>query len=330
MVNSLVANSNIVLYTPEFDSGLRQSVESLLPEANIICSRFKLDHWLQYVAHNGEADGVILDTDAMGLGDLKTVGATLKMHEQTWCLLLVGDRGVAGFESLLECGNVTVLPQPWTPQGLHTCLAAFSNSHSGSALNSNSDGFLNGMIEALRDPLTCISGSLQMAGFDNDSLIDVLNPALEASRLISEQLEYLELTSPIVAPHYSSFDLRDCAIGVEKDLKKLGFDVKTDIAPGTMVYADPRCARAALKACFLLLNRFGLSSETHLIKTTHENGGSLIWEQQASAELTTDNLAPPPYLEDLIRRLAEKSQAEVMIEKLKDIVPHHVGLRFNS
>lgn len=330
MVNGLVANNNIVLYTPELDSGLHQSIEFLFPETNITCHRFKLDHWLQYVAHGGEADGVILDTDAMGLGDLKTVGATLKMHTQTWCLLLVGDRGIAGFESLLKCSNVAVLPKPWTAQGLQTCLAAFSDSGNGGLAGTNDDGFLNGMIEALRDPITCISGALQMAGFDNDALSDVLNPALEASRLINEQLEYIELTSPTVTPHYSSFDLRDCAIGVEKDLKKLGFGVKADIAPGTMVYADPRCARAALKACFLLLNRFGVNSEARLIKTADDSGASLIWKQQGSAELASDNLAPPPYLEELIRRLAEKAQAEMVIEKLKDVVPNQVGLLFNS
>ena len=330
MVNGLVANNNIVLYTPELDSGLHQSIEFLFPETNITCHRFKLDHWLQYVAHGGEADGVILDTDAMGLGDLKTVGATLKMHTQTWCLLLVGDRGIAGFESLLKCSNVAVLPKPWTAQGLQTCLAVFSDSGNGGLAGTNDDGFLNGMIEALRDPITCISGALQMAGFDNDALSDVLNPALEASRLINEQLEYIELTSPTVTPHYSSFDLRDCAIGVEKDLKKLGFGVKADIAPGTMVYADPRCARAALKACFLLLNRFGVNSEARLIKTADDSGASLIWKQQGSAELASDNLAPPPYLEELIRRLAEKAQAEMVIEKLKDVVPNQVGLLFNS
>ena len=330
MVNGLVANNNIVLYTPELDSGLHQSIEFLFPETNITCHRFKLDHWLQYVAHGGEADGVILDTDAMGLGDLKTVGATLKMHTQTWCLLLVGDRGIAGFESLLKCSNVAVLPKPWTAQGLQTCLAVFSDSGNGGLAGTDEDGFLNGMIEALRDPITCISGALQMAGFDNDALSDVLNPALEASRLINEQLEYIELTSPTVTPHYSSFDLRDCAIGVEKDLKKLGFGIKADIAPGTMVYADPRCARAALKACFLLLNRFGVNSEARLIKTADDSGASLIWKQQGSAELASDNLAPPPYLEELIRRLAEKAQAEMVIEKLKDVVPNQVGLLFNS
>ena len=330
MVNGLVANNNIVLYTPELDSGLHQSIEFLFPETNITCHRFKLDHWLQYVAHGGEADGVILDTDAMGLGDLKTVGATLKMHTQTWCLLLVGDRGIAGFESLLGYSNVVVLPKPWTAQGLQTCLAVFSDSGNGGLAGTDDDGFLNGMIEALRDPITCISGALQMAGFDNDALSDVLNPALEASRLINEQLEYIELTSQTVTPHYSSFDLRDCAIGVEKDLKKLGFGVKADIAPGTMVYADPRCARAALKACFLLLNRFGVNSEARLIKTADDSGASLIWKQQGSAELASDNLAPPPYLEELIRRLAEKAQAEMVIEKLKDVVPNQVGLLFNS
>jgi hypothetical protein len=319
-----------VLYTPELDSELHQSIELLFPETNITCHRFKLDHWLQYVTHGGEADGVILDTDAMGLGDLKTVGATLKMYTQTWCLLLVGDRGIAGFESLLGYSNVVVLPKPWTAQGLQTCLAAFSDSGSDRLASTDDDGFLNGMIEALRDPITCISGALQMAGFDNDALSDVLNPALEASRLISEQLEYIELTSQTVTPHYSSFDLRDCAIGVEKDLKKLGFSIKTDITPGTMVYADPRCARAALKACFLLLNRFGVNGEARLIKTAGDSGASLIWEQQHSAELASDNLAPPPYLEELIRRLAKKAQAEMVLEKLKDMVPNHAGLFFNS
>ena len=330
MVTSLVANSDIILYTPELDSDLHQSIEFLFPETNITCHRFQLDHWLQYVVHDGEADGIILDTDAMGLGDLKTVGATLKMHTQTWCLLLVGDRGIAGFESLLEYSNVAVLPKPWTAQGLQTCLVAFSGSGSGRLASTGDDRFLNGMIEALRDPITCISGALQMAGFDNDALSDVLNPALEASRLISEQLEYIELTSQTVTPHYSSFDLRDCAIGVEKDLKKLGFGVKTDIAPGTMVYADPRCARAALKACFLLLNRFGVNSETRLTKTAGNDGASLIWKQQGSAELASDNLAPPPYLEELIGRLAAKAQAEMVIEKLKNVVPNHAGLFFNS
>ena len=231
---------------------------------------------------------------------------------------------------MLKCSNVAVLPKPWTAQGLQTCLAVFSDSGNGGLAGTDDDGFLNGMIEALRDPITCISGALQMAGFDNDALSDVLNPALEASRLINEQLEYIELTSPTVTPHYSSFDLRDCAIGVEKDLKKLGFGVKADIAPGTMVYADPRCARAALKACFLLLNRFGVNSEARLIKTADDSGASLIWKQQGSAELASDNLAPPPYLEELIRRLAEKAQAEMVIEKLKDVVPNQVGLLFNS
>ena len=95
MVNSLVATSNIVLYAPELDSGLRHAIESLCPEANIRCTNFALDDWLKHVGNGGDVDGVILDTDAMGLGDLKTVGATLKLQPQTWCLLLVGDRGIA-------------------------------------------------------------------------------------------------------------------------------------------------------------------------------------------------------------------------------------------
>ena len=79
-----------------------------------------------------------------------------------------------------------------------------------------------------------------------------------------------------------------------------------------------------------MLNRFGVNSEARLIKTADDSGASLIWKQQGSAGLASDNLAPPPYLEELIRRLAEKAQAEMVIEKLKDVVPNQVGLLFNS
>ncbi len=330
MVNSLVATSNIVLYAPELDSGLRHAIESLCPEANIRCTNFALDDWLKHVGNGGDVDGVILDTDAMGLGDLKTVGATLKLQPQTWCLLLVGDRGIAGFESLLECSNASMLPKPWTPQGLRTCLMMFSQPHAIATSADDSDKFLSGLVESLRDPMTCISGVLQMSRMNSPESSDVIDPAMQAALLINEQLEYIELASSAVTAHYAEFDIHNCAIGVQKDLAKIGHQIEIDVATGSIVYSEPRCARAALKACFLLLHRFGLNSKLVLVGHKHENGASLIWQQQESADLAADTLEPPPYLEDLICRLAKKSQAEPVFEKLKEIVPNRVGLRFNS
>ena len=330
MLASPQATNSILLYAPDLDSGLRQSIESIFPEANVRCAHFELDDWLHHIGGAGTADGVLIDTDAMGLGDLRTVGASLKLHPNTWCLMLVGDRGIAGFENLLTLSNISILPKPYTPQGLRTCLKQFSDSGSKISASSSDNSFLSGLVEGLRDPLTCISGGLQMVRMGGEDALEFVEPALRASLQVSEQLEYIELATTEMTPHFDSFDIRDCALGVEKDLLKLGFNPKINVEAGAVIYAEPRCTRAALKASFLLLQRFGLSSEITLVSDHTDDGHSLIWQQHSSAELAADTLAPPPYLEELIRRLADKAQANPHFEKLKEIVPISVGLLFKS
>lgn len=330
MTESLASTGSIVLYAPELDPGLRESIESLFGDASIRCTRFTLDDWLQHLGAESDVAGVVIDTDSMGLGDLRTVGATLKLRPQTWCLMLVGDRGIAGFENLLKANNISILPKPWTPQGLQASLASFSTDSKHLNAGSTNDLFLSGLVEGLRDPMTCISGGLQMMRMGGDGAVEFVDPAMRAALQISEQLQYIELAATDVTPHFDTFDLADCALSLKKDLAKLGYEPEIKIKKGISVYSEPNFACAALKSGFLLLHRFGLDSAIELVANKHKKGGSLVWQQQASAELAADNLAPPPYLEELISRLAQKAQAEPVIEKLIEVVPHRVGLLFSS
>ncbi|MDP6963795.1 MAG: hypothetical protein QGF46_06470, partial [Planctomycetota bacterium] len=131
MATQVLAADKIVIYAQELGSGLQESIEALHPESEIDCTAFNLEEWMRQFASNYSVGGIVLDTDSMGLGDLRTVAATIKLKPEVWCLMLVGDRGIAGFENFIELNNVLMLPKPWTPQGLRSCLANFYKSESG-------------------------------------------------------------------------------------------------------------------------------------------------------------------------------------------------------
>jgi hypothetical protein len=328
VVNDIAATANIVLYSPEADSsGLLVSIEAMFAQAKVSSGNFTLEDWLQRVGDGINNHGFVIESNSMSISDLRIITTTLKINPLAWCLMITGDRGIAGYEELLECENIAILPSPYTTQGLKSSLSSFFKA---SAVATSNDNFLSGLVEGLRDPMTCISGGLQMASMTSEDIIQFVEPAMKAVLQVSEQLEYIELIATEITPHFDSFNMHDCASGLKKDLQKLGFKPQIDVEDDVIVYAEPRYTRAALKACFLLLQRFGLSSEIMLVGRKINGSGSLIWQQAASAELAADTLAPPPYLEELIRRLADKAQAKPHFEKLKDVVPNRIGLVFNG
>ncbi|MDP6963049.1 MAG: hypothetical protein QGF46_02670, partial [Planctomycetota bacterium] len=190
--------------------------------------------------------------------------------------------------------------------------------------------FLGGLVEGLRDPITCISGGLQMVKMGGDGAVEFIEPALRAALQISEQLQYVELASTDVTPHFDSIDLSDCANSIKKDLSKLGYDFKIKVTKGIRVYSEPSFAAASLKACFLLLHRFGLQGDITLVSDSIDSKPCLIWEQKNSGELAASSLSPPPYLQELITKLSDKAETTVVIDKIKDIVPTRAGLIFNK
>lgn len=316
--------STILVFTPESDSGLETVLRGLCPNSQIQLQPFSLEDWLQQ-CRQPDLSGLLVDTDALSLADLRTIGAGLSTKNRPWTLLLVGDRGLAGFEGLLDSPRTGVLPKPWTPTGLTLCLASLQQANP--TRGDFPDAFLGGMVEGLRDPLTSISGYLQLlASQDDVRHLSLVTPALEAATQIAAQLEYLHLASAELQPHIGPMDLQNLVEEFAESCLEQEILVEVEASPGISVDADARYLRAAMRTGLLLLQRFGPGGPLRLIADKHQGTARLIWKMDEPAELANRPLPPPPYLEDLFRRLARRVPASVVSQHVEDTIPQAIGL----
>ncbi|PCJ53889.1 MAG: hypothetical protein COA70_06930 [Planctomycetota bacterium] len=316
--------STILVFTPESDSGLEAVLGGLCPSSQILIQPFRLENWLEQ-CRAPDLAGVLVDTDSLSLADLRTIGAGLPAEHRPWTLLLVGDRGLAGFEHLIDFPRTTVLPKPWTPTGLTQCLQSLQQS--GNSKGQFPDAFLGGMVEGLRDPLTSISGYLQLLeSQDDDRIASLVTPALEAATQIAAQLEYLHLASSELQAHVGPTDLQNLAEELAESCLDQEILVEIEVTPGLSVDADGRYLRAAMRTGLLLLQRFGPGGPLRLVSEKHEGGMRIMWQMDKPAELANRPLPPPPYLEDLFGRLARRVPAAVVSEHVEGTIPQAIGL----
>ena len=269
----------------------------------------------------------MVDTDSIALADLRVIAASLASRPTVWLLLLVGDRGLAGFEELLERDMTEVLPQPWTPQGLAHSLRAMGTDSSPSS--SFPRAFLDGLVEGLRDPLTSISGYLQLLdNQEGDNVNSLVSPALDAAAQLSSQLEFVHLASAELHPHPDSYPLEHIADELQKFAKTAGVDVILDTNADLRIEADLRYLRAAMQSAFLLLQRFGSGGQLSLVARESEQGKELLWQQEPPAIQPQHPIAPPAYLEDLFKRLCLKISAESVVKHVHGDIPNIVGVRW--
>ncbi|HEX9794399.1 MAG TPA: hypothetical protein VGC54_10490, partial [Planctomycetota bacterium] len=77
--------------------------------------------WL-WCLQAGDVAGIVACTDQMSAADLNFLEAAYHAGTETFAILVVGGRGIAGYESLLASPHVHVLPEPWTPAALEHVL----------------------------------------------------------------------------------------------------------------------------------------------------------------------------------------------------------------
>lgn len=316
--------STVLLLTPDDDPGLTSVMRSCCGDQRVQRQAFDLATWLHESLQNNLA-GALVDTDCLSLGDLRVISASLEQKPEVWLILLVGDRGVAGFEQLLDNPKTVLLPKPWTPQGIHH---AFRSMNSSSAPpGSFPQDFLDGLVEGLRDPLTSISGYLQLLGSqDNESIHALVAPALDAATQLAAQLEFLHLAAADLHPHPASHDLSHMAEELMEYAERSGVEIDVDVVSGLRVEADVRYLRAAMQSALLLLQRFGSGGQ--LILRAHQKDGrtEFLWQQLPPPNPPQHPLPPPAYLEDLFQRLCRRIPAQAIVDHVHGDIPNVLGM----
>lgn len=318
--------STVLLLTPEDDPGLTAVMRSCCGGSRVHRQTFDLATWLEEGMVSSLA-GVVADCDRLSLADLRVIAASLVQKPDVWLILLVGDRGVAGFEELLDRPKTVVLPKPWTPQGIHQAFRSMNQS--GSPKGAFPQEFLDGMVEGLRDPLTSISGYLQLLGSqENESIHALVTPALDAATQLAAQLEFLHLAAAELHPHPASHDLSHLAEELMEYAERSGVDIDVDVVSGLRVEADVRYLRAAMQSALLLLQRFGSGGQI-ILRAYQENGRSVfLWQQAAPPNPPQHPIAPPAYLENLFERLCRRIPAQAQIEHVHGDIPQSMSIRW--
>lgn len=338
MSESDIPSARVLYLRSADDVGLEAHLRTRLAGTTVEAQRFTTERWLRTLRGPLPA-GLVVETNHLGLAELKLLEAGLASLDgpRPWLLLLVGDRGLAGCESLAAAPATVTLPLPWTPRGLEIVLARLDGSAgSGTTTSAFDDAFLDGLVEGLRDPLTSISGYLQLIEhLDDEALKPLVGPAIQATAQIAEQLEALHLVAAERGAHLGPVDLgavlEDFAARAGEQGQRVDLDLKGEVEAETAlnVEADLRPLKAALRTGLLLLTRFGPGGPLHLKARRHGEELHLTLGSELSDAKAEAAHEPPAYLEALYRRLAAAVPAEGWVDKAGVRMPVRVGLRWS-
>jgi len=312
----------------------------LAPGLAVASCGSRLTDWLNRVAA-ADLGGLVASAAVLGRTELAALETVLVMHPHLEILLLVGDRGLAGAEHLLGTPGLSLLPEPWTPAGLRRVLSAPASGSAPpapqtppgadpvpSAERPFPAAFVAGAVEGLRDPLASLSGYLQLLeGRREAGDLALLHSAQSAAHEIEHILEAVQLASGARAPRPRPVKLRRV---VEEALRALAR--QAPLPDFTMqgereADIDPRFLAAALYTGRLLLERFGPSGRPRL--DCHAQAGELrlVWSVPAPSAPPIGALSPPPpFLSEILERLAQGLGARARIETVGGAVPLSAGL----
>jgi hypothetical protein len=182
-------------------------------------------------------------------------------------------------------------------------------------------------VEGLRDPLTALSGYLQLLGDADRALLD---PALAAAADLEQQLGHAGLAARPAAPHVERLDPTDLLRLAMEDATRAGLDVRLQLEEGLRIDADPAVLRAALACGRRLLERFGPGGPL-LLRLTHDaDGVEAGWHVEPPATAPPEAVEPPAFLPTLFERLAARVPAEVVLDRAHDVVPVTAALRWTA
>ncbi len=311
----------LLLLDADGSSPLAAGVRSILPDLEHRAVHPR-DDWPPLAA---AADVLVLQTNGADLSTLRLLHHILRDAPDKQAVLLVGDRGLAGAESLLGLPNVRFLPEPWTPRGLEQ---VFSRQGRGAASDAASGEMLAGIVEGLRDPLASLSGYLQLLrGEAADAQGTLIGPALDSAREMDRLLEALELAAKPGRPRRETLDAKGIAARLVEQAVRDGVRAELDWSgPPVTLETDLQRLKAALYASRLFLDRFGPGGPLALHGGVEEGRAFLLWRVPDPEDASPQPTKPPVFLTGVLERLAAQLGAEPALRWYREAIPVAAGL----
>lgn len=247
------------------------------------------------------------------------------------CLLLVGDRGLAGCEELTGLRQVRLLPAPWTAPGLNAVLEFCLRQDQASESTIPEGEYLASLVESFRDPLTSVHGHVVLSQDKADeNTRALLATALYSTAEIELLLEAINLASGKVRPRPAPIKMDEFSETLLERISKLGRNAEADqVAPGQST-VDHRFLLCAMQLAHVLLDKFGPGGIPHLSIETTDNadqGHSVMFSTEGSG--TEGDHAPSMFLLYTLQSVCKTGDLELVIESSRRGVPLSAGVLLN-
>ena len=302
------------------DEDLMLLLAGYFPEGKWVNSALSFDEVSRSLQEN-PGQGLLCYCQELSPAELSTLGAQLEALPNP-VLLIEGPHGFLGGEALLRRSKTHCLPLHWTPRILRAILSLKGQAETPLG------PFLQGLIEGFRDPLTSISGYIQLLRAQDPEGTWV-TPALEATRELDDLLEVLHLISPQRTVHRSELPLASLVEDSLRNARRRGVECIAPVTNGGYSQTDGRLAQAALDVSFLWLQRFGPPGTLSLLHVEAESAVTLAWKLVDYEPPEKEKVSLPVFLETLLRALSEKMGAQAVIQKEHGI-PVFAGVRFQN
>ena len=258
---------------------------------------------------------LVVPSNSLGLKEVHQLELLLEDRGNASLLILLEDRGLSGFENLLARQDVHLVPFPWNPELLGMAFSKLSTPPPPSKQPDLRD-YLDGAVEGLRDPLTSLSGYLQLMEGDGDGK-DLAGPALRSAKEMELILESVSLSSGKIESRFDYQALRPLGKMIVQIGRSLGRELLLDWKEDCAAETDRRFFLSCLFVSLLLSDRFGPGTPLTLQAQLEGDVLNLLWveSKEKPASTPSNSVAPPSFLPQTLETLAVALGGQAIINK---------------
>ncbi|MDP6940559.1 MAG: hypothetical protein QGH51_00895 [Planctomycetota bacterium] len=274
-----------------------------------------------------EAQVTVAPSNSFSLKELHELQAHFSTHSGSFLLILAEDRGLAGCDELLRLPNVSLVPFPWSLDLFDASASKFQQLPSSTQGQVDWGEYLSGAVEGLRDPLTSLSGYLQlMEGESSGS--DLTSPALKSAKEMELVLEAVLLSTGQVSANPNYQALRPLGKKCVQQGVALGRALRLNWDEDCAAEIDRRFFLSTLFVSLLFAERFGPGCPLQLLAQQEEDYLVLLWvsDKEDNSKKTSRPQPPLSFLPETLRALTKALHGTPLVQKSSD--GHILGVGF--
>jgi len=273
--------------------------------------------------HNSanEFELYVISSNRLDLKTLYELARTIRKLQKK-CIVVVGDRGLAGFEDLSLWTGFHVLPSPWTIEGFQKAVRGCLNKKAPpKEVELPSEEYFETMGESMLD-LTSGFSWIEEIKEREPQAYDILQ---KTRTRLGLSIEVIALLGNSMRPHHSQIEHKSIVEETHAKLLESGLEIKLGPCAAGSFQGDFRYMAASLCQAAIYLDKFGTGGTPTLSIESDKSGHAFIQLLLASDQASGDT-KPPIFLLSILEALLLKAGLELDLGATASGIPYRIKI----